>query len=192
MHQSKDLGWLRGWKHVLVHTCTSHTTLLDFPLTKLNVIILYHEVNHVPTMPCNCHYLLFFVFPLLLLIFPLLSLIFVRLVTVCLGVFLLGFILPGTFCASWTWLTVSFSILRTFSAIVSSDIFSGPFSLSSPSGTPIMWILVHLMLSRRSQYVLISFHSFFCILLHGSDLHQSILQVIYPFFCLSYYVVDFF
>ena len=37
-----------------------------------------------------------------------LSLIFVNLITMCLGVFLLGFILPGTLCASWTWLTISF------------------------------------------------------------------------------------
>ena len=29
-------------------------------------------------------------------------------ITMCTGVFLLGFILPGTLCASWTWLTISF------------------------------------------------------------------------------------
>ena len=32
-------------------------------------------------------------------------------------------------------LTISFPMFRTFSAIISSNIFSGPFSLSSPSGT---------------------------------------------------------
>ena len=41
-----------------------------------------------------------------------LFLIFVSLITMCLSVFLLGFILPGTHCASWTWLTISFPILR--------------------------------------------------------------------------------
>ena len=66
-----------------------------------------------------------------------LSLIFVNLITVCLGVFLLGFILPGTLCASWTWVTVSFPRLGKFLTVISSNIFSGPFSLSSPSGTPI-------------------------------------------------------
>ena len=32
----------------------------------------------------------------------------------CLGVFLLGFVLPGTLCASWTWLTISFPMFRKF------------------------------------------------------------------------------
>ena len=77
-----------------------------------------------------------------------LSLIFVSLITMCLSVFLLGFILPGTLCASWTWLTISFPMLGKFSAIISSNVFLGLFSLSS-SGTPIMRILVHLMLSER-------------------------------------------
>ena len=60
-----------------------------------------------------------------------LSLMFVILISMCLGVFLLGFILFGTFCASWSWLTISFPILEKFSAIISSNIFLGPFSLSS-------------------------------------------------------------
>ena len=88
-----------------------------------------------------------------------LSLIFVSLITMCLDVFLLGFILPGTLCASWTSLTISFPLLGKFSAIISSNIFSGPFFLSSP-GTPMMQMLVHLMLSQRSLR-LSSFHSFF-------------------------------
>ena len=58
-----------------------------------------------------------------------LSLIFVSLITECLGVFLLGFILPGTLCASCTWLTISFPILGNFPAISSSNIFSDLFSL---------------------------------------------------------------
>ena len=54
-----------------------------------------------------------------------LSLIFVSLVTVCLGVFLLGFILPGTLC----FLDLDYFLSGKFSAIISSDILSGPFSL---------------------------------------------------------------
>ena len=54
------------------------------------------------------------------------------------SLFLLGFILPGTLWDSWTWLTISFPMLGKFSAIIFSNIFSGTFSLSSPSGTPIM------------------------------------------------------
>ena len=63
-----------------------------------------------------------------------LSLIFANLITMCLGVFLLGFILYGTLCASWTWVPVSFPMFVKFSTIISSNIFSGPFCLSSPSG----------------------------------------------------------
>ena len=54
-----------------------------------------------------------------------------------------------TSCASWTWLTISFPMFGKFSAIISSNIFSGP--LSSPSGTPIMQMLVYLMWSQRPQ-----------------------------------------
>ena len=46
-------------------------------------------------------YMLFVIFPVLLLIYYL-YLIFVSLITVCLAVFLLGFLPPGTLCASWT------------------------------------------------------------------------------------------
>ena len=67
-----------------------------------------------------------------------------------LSLFLLGFVLPGTLCASWTWLTISFPMFGMFSAIISSNIFSGPFSCYSPSGTPIMQMLVHLMFFQRS------------------------------------------
>ena len=49
-------------------------------------------------------------------------------------------------------------MLGNFSAIISSNISSGPFSPSSASGTPIMKMLVCLMLSWRS---LNCFHSFF-------------------------------
>ena len=93
-----------------------------------------------------------------------LSLIFVILITVCLSVFLLGFILLGTLCASWTWLTISFPMSGKFSAIISSNIFSGPFSLISPFGTHIMQVLVHLMSQRclrLSSFLFILF-SIFC------------------------------
>ena len=57
------------------------------------------------------------------------SLIFVSVNNVCLSVFLLVLILPGTLCASWTWLNISFLMVGKFSAIISSNIFSCPFSL---------------------------------------------------------------
>ena len=58
-----------------------------------------------------------------------------------------------------------FHMLGKFSAITSSNIFSGPFSFSSPSGTAKMWILVHLMLSQRSLWLssfLFILSSIFC------------------------------
>ena len=52
------------------------------------------------------------------------------LITVYLGVFLFGFILYGTLFTSWTGVTVSFPRVRKFSAIMSSNMFAAPFSLS--------------------------------------------------------------
>ena len=78
--------------------------------------------------------------------------------------FLLGFNLYGTLCASWTWLTISFLILGKFSTIISSNIFSVPFFFSS-SGTPIIQMFVHSMLSQRSlrlSSVLFLLFSLFC------------------------------
>ena len=112
-----------------------------------------------------------------------LFLIFLNLITMCFDVFLLGFFLAGNICASWTWLSIFFPILGTHSAVTSSNIFSHPYSLSSPSWTHIMWMLVHLMFSqgylRLSVFLFIHF-SIFCfmalistILLSGSLIHFS-------------------
>ena len=64
-----------------------------------------------------------------------LCLVFVSLISMCLGMFLLGFIPYGTLSDSYTWLTISFSMLGNFSSIISSKIFSYTFFFSS-SGTP--------------------------------------------------------
>ena len=83
--------------------------------------------------------------------FNILSLCLVLLVwLVCFGVFLLGFFLYESLCASWTWLTISFSMLGQFSTIISSKISSCPFSFSASSGSPIIQMFVHLILSQRS------------------------------------------
>ena len=79
-----------------------------------------------------------------------LSLIVVSLINMCLGVFLLGFILCGTHCAFWIWVSGSFPMLGIFSAIISWNIFFVAFYLSSPSGTPIIRMLVCLTLSQSS------------------------------------------
>ena len=44
----------------------------------------------------------------------------------------------GIFYASWTWMSVPFPKLRNFSVITSSNVFSAPFSRSSPSETPMV------------------------------------------------------
>ena len=69
-----------------------------------------------------------------------LCLVFVSLISMCLGIFLLGFILYGILCTSWTWLMSSFSMGK-FSTIVTSKIFSYPFFFSSYV-IPIIWMLM--------------------------------------------------
>ena len=123
--------------------------------------------------PC----MLFRCFPKLLSVFFFfffLSLVLVSLINMCLGVFLLGFILYGNHCASWTWVSDSFPMLGKFLAITSSDNFSTTFSLSSPSSTPVMWMLVCLTLSQSSlQLSSFSFQSFISFLFHISGFHKS-------------------
>ena len=121
-----------------------------FPFITLNISCHFllpcrvsaEELADSPLISWGFPCMLFVAFPLLLLMFSL-SLTFVNLIAMCLGVFLLGLLLYGTLCASWTWVTVFFSMLGKFSAISSSNIFSGPFSLSSSSETPVIWMLVH-------------------------------------------------
>ena len=121
-----------------------------------------------------------------------LCLIFVSLISMCLGMFLLGFILCGTLCASWTWLTISFSVLGKFSTIISSKIFSYSFFFSSSSGTPIIWMLVLLfdIVPEVSETILSSFHSFYFILLFRSYFHHFICQLTDSFFCFRYSAID--
>jgi len=119
-----------------------------------------------------------------------LSLIFFSLISMCLGMFHIGFILYGTLCPSWTWLTISFSMLGKFSTIISSKFFSYPFFLSSSSGTPIIWMLVCLIIPEVSETILSSFHSFHFILLFSSYFHHFIFQLTDSFFCFRYSAID--
>ena len=66
--------------------------------------------------------------------------------------FLLGLILYVTLCIPWTWVSFSFPKLGKFSSIISSNIFSGAFSLLL-LGPAIMQMLLHLMLSQRSLWL---------------------------------------
>ena len=95
--------------------------------------------------------------------FRILSLTFAILIF---GVGIIGFILFGTLCDSCTWLSVSFFRFRKFYAIISSNTFLTPLSLSYPSGTPIIQMLVCLMFFQRSLKQFLFFNLFF-FLLHG-------------------------
>ena len=76
-----------------------------------------------------------------------LPLILDNLMMMCLGVFLFGSNFFGTLWASWTsWKSNSFARLGKFSFITYSNKFSTS-SCSSPSGTPIIWILERFRLS---------------------------------------------
>ena len=69
---------------------------------------------------------------------------FFSLITVYLRVLLLGFILPGPLCTSWTWLTVSSG--KSFSYYLS-KYFSQVLSLFS-FRDPYKWMMVYLMCPR--------------------------------------------
>jgi len=84
----------------------------------------------------------------------------------CLGVFLLGFILYGTLYASWTWLIISFSMLGKFSTIISSKIFSYLFVFlfffCDPYNSNIVAFVI---VPEVSETILSFFHSFYFVLL---------------------------
>ena len=120
--------------------------------------------------------------PLLLLIFHL-CLWFLSAWLLC--VLVCSWVYPyGTLCVFWTW-PFPFPCYGSFQPLPL-QILSQVLSLLS-FGIPIMWMLVHLILSQRSLRL-----SFFApyILFCGSDFHQSVLQGIYPFFGLSYSAID--
>ena len=115
-----------------------------------------------------------------------LKLFFVCLISMCLCVFLLGFILYRTLC----FLDLGgyfLSHVGKFSTIISLNIFSDTFSFSSSSGTPISWMLVCLELSQRSLRLS---SIIFIILLLSNYFHHSVFQLTYSFFCLNYSAID--
>ena len=90
-----------------------------------------------------------------------LRLILGNVIMMCLRVFLLGSSFFGTLWASWTsWKSISFARLGKFSFIICSNKFSIFCSSSSPSGTPMIWMLEHMKFSLR----FLSLSSFFWIL----------------------------
>ena len=134
-------------------------------------------------------YMLYVASPLLLLIFFLCVYSFFSLISMCLGVFLLGFILYRTLCAPLTWSTISFSMLGKFSTIISSKIFSYTFFYSA-SGTPVIRMSALDIVPEVSETILSYFHSFYFILLFRSYFHHFIFQLTDSFFCFRYSAID--
>ena len=120
-----------------------------------------------------------------------LCLSFVRLISMCLSMFLLGFIMLGTLCASWTWIDYFLShveeifdynlfkdFLRLFLFLF---FFWYPYNLNVGAFN---------IVPDLSEILVISFHSFSFILLFSSYFQCSIFQLTYSFFGLSYSAID--
>lgn len=105
--------------------------------------------------------------------------------TMCLGMDLFEFVLTAIHWVYWLWKLMFFIKYREFSAVISSNIHSSHFSLSSSSGAPIMYIfcLVCLMMSHRAQKL----HSFFLILYSSLKL-DSLSSPIFKFAEFSFYL----
>ena len=112
-----------------------------------------------------------------------LSLFFVILFTMSLDMFLFGLALYGTLCASWLG-TVSFPGLRKFSAIISSNIFSAPFSLLlwDPYETNISALYV---VPGSLKFCPHFFSFFFLFPIQWQSFHYFIFQFADPFHCIT-------
>ena len=117
-------------------------------------------------------------------------LIFFNLISMCLGMFLLGFILYGTLLLRLDWLFPfpcwgKFQLLSLFENVSHTFSFSllllGPLYLSVGAFD---------VVPEVSETVCSYFHSFYFILLFSSYLYHSIFQLTYPFFSLRYPSID--
>ena len=96
--------------------------------------------------------------------------------------------IAGRFFTIWAMREAQSTVLQLYSAIISSNIFSGPSSLLL-LGPLYCTCWCVLMLSQRSRR-LSSLFSFWYSLFCGNGFHRSVFQVTYPFFCLSYSNTD--
>lgn len=123
------------------------SSLSDLNKSLASCCILGYRFFSLITLSVLCHSLLvcsFMGVPLhviccfSLVAFNIFPLFFIFVILIILSCIPLWVNLYGIPCTSWTWVTVSKLKLGKFSAIISLDIFSGPFYLSSLSGTPVM------------------------------------------------------
>ena len=131
-------------------------------------------------------YLLFF-----LAAFNILSLclIIVSLISMCLGVLPLGFILCGTLGTSWTWLTISFSFGETFNYNLLKK-FPHTLSFSLLLLGPLQFNCWCIWYCPRGLWDYSQFFSFFLLLLFRSYFHHFICQFKDSFFCFRYSAID--
>ena len=163
--------------------------VVDFPFHHFKYILLFplaFRVSVEPSAVCLMGIPLYVICCFYLAVFNsyYLYLMFVSLINICLGMFLLRFILYETLLAFLNWVANSFPILGKFLTIISSNIFSYPLILSSSSQTPMIQMLC-LMLSQRSLR-LFSFLLILFFLLRFIYFHHSIFQLTCLLFCLSY------
>ena len=85
---------------------------------------------------------------------------------ICLGMVLFGSNLFGTLCAFWTCMSISFAKLMKFSFIIFSNRLPISCFFSSPSITPMMQMLEHLMMSQR--LLTLSSFLFVCLFVLGA------------------------
>ena len=121
-----------------------------------------------------------------------LSFIFVSLITKCLSLFLFGFILPDILCFLDMVNYFPFPCQRRFWILlfqISSQVLS-LFSFWDPYNVNVGVFNVVPQFSWNVFFFFFFLHPFFYILLCGSDFYHHVLQVMYPFFCLSYSAID--
>ena len=118
---------------------------------------------------------------------------FVSLINVCLDVFLHGFILYGTVLASWTLVTVSFTMLGKFfyyiffKHLLKTPIFFFYFFCATSNSNVCVFNVIPVL----SETVLICFNHFsLFILLHSGNFHHYTFLFIHPFFFLTYSAID--
>ena len=119
------------------------------------------------------------------------SLVFVSLISMCLGVFLLGFILYGTLCLLYLIEYFLFHVGEIFNYTLFKS-FLMPFLFLFFWDPYNSNIGVFDIVSEVSETILISFHSFFFILLFRSYFYHFIFQLTDSFFCFRYSAIDFF
>ena len=159
--------------------------ILSYPAIPfwLAELVLKDQLLSLWGSPC----ILFIAFFLLLLLF-ILCVQFLLVWFIYMLVFLLLFILYGTLLVAWTWVAISIHILRKFSAIISSNIFSCQFLLSSSSVMLMIQMLGPLTLTQKSLR-LFTFKKKKICLLYSTLLHlfpYSTFLLTYLFFWLSY------